>query len=204
MEIAQIIINLFGFGILGWIIYGLTQRLKTQASILDEQNKMFEGAKAFLEFANPKNLKEVAEDIVALKEERMREENEKIKRELDKKFKTYQAESHKTTRTLLEELSAALELVGSLIYFLPRGSRKSAIQGVRNGMLKEIISQDIEKQPYVGDVFIEVLSGKIKNIPDTPTLESKIHKGTSGIVSLEGRAQAAKQMIDKDDEEPKQ
>jgi hypothetical protein len=77
MDTAQLIVNVLGFGILGWVIYGMKQRLNTQASILDEQNKMFEGAKVFLDFANPKNLKEVAEDIVALKEERMKEEMEK-------------------------------------------------------------------------------------------------------------------------------
>ena len=75
-QIAQLIVNVVGFGILIWIIVGMKQRLNTQASMLDEHIKMFEGAKAFLDFANPKNLKETAEDIVALKEERM---NEKMK-----------------------------------------------------------------------------------------------------------------------------
>jgi hypothetical protein len=148
MDTAQLIVNVLGFGILGWVIYGMKQRLNTQASILDEQNKMFEGAKVFLDFANPKNLKEVAEDIVALKEERMKEEMEKDMRKLNAKLEETSDRSQKTTEILMMELKAAARLASGLLYYVPPNHREAAIEGTPKSWIKDVISEDIENRPY--------------------------------------------------------
>jgi phosphoenolpyruvate synthase/pyruvate phosphate dikinase len=84
METVDLIISVVGFSVLVLIILGMRTRLKTQGKMLDEHNKMLEGAKVFLEFANPEKLKETAEAIVALKEERIKEESEKKLRDFQK------------------------------------------------------------------------------------------------------------------------
>ena len=146
MTTDQIIVYVVGFGVLGGVIYEMKQRLNTQASMLDEQNKMFEGAKAFLEFANPKNLKEVAEDIVALKEERMKEEMEKDMRKLNAKLK----ETSDRTNILIPEIRSMIELVYNLLFYVPPNHREAAIKDAKDGALKDVILEDLENRPYWG------------------------------------------------------
>jgi hypothetical protein len=184
-QIAQLIVSVFGFGILSWIILGMRQRLKNQSKMIEDMSNWFEVVKNYSEFINAKKLIEDAKDIVALREEKIIAENEKIIREIKEDMKKDYEMSMKTADKLKYELVASSELAVALLSYVPPTFRNMALEESPECAIKNSLSQNAEKMPYYGNSLLAVMGSKIGLKSET--------------ISLKARSQAIKQMLEKEE-----
>jgi exonuclease VII large subunit len=163
VAIANLIANCVVVVVLIWVIIGFKKRLDTQKEMLADHNKMLEGARVFLEFANPKNLMKTAEDIVKLKEARIKEESEdKIRKERENTRKFLEQQVDNLNKSV-NELLAATGLAYSLLYYVHPDDRKVALKNAEAGLVKQKLLKDIESWPYAKhNILIDLLSTHTK------------------------------------------
>ncbi len=162
MEYLETIITAIVFT--GLVVYqrykikSLKDQIKKQGKLLDYQKGLLESVQISSDIF--KSQPEIYKEHLKLSEETIRMKSDKViekHKETTKNILDIQIQEHeKDVYFYRNQLIAAVKLSSRLLIYISPHNRKLALEKAPASIIKQVVTEDIDKLPYAGDTFKNV------------------------------------------------